>query len=199
MKLISKIILMTSASAIFVSCATSSLTLSKSDLVPFDNFQKTTKVNAKTKLISLNSITDNRDQNYAIGTAYTGISYDKTRVSLSEPLEVYLNDYVKREFASRNLVISKEGTAQLTIVVNELWVKELIEKFKPERAVCKANFTFYMQSPNAKWEGNIWTEITSPGDMGDGTEKIAPTLASCLNTIMEKLVREPKFLKFISK
>jgi len=184
---------------LFVGCATQNLQVKNADLKAFDDFGKITRIQHPTKTIYLNSITDNREYKLAVGTAFTGMSYEKTPVILSAPLTTFLDDYFKKEFANRKLVILPNGETQLTIVINKLWVNEIIEKFKPERAVCKANFTFYMQSPGQQWEGNMWTEITSPGDMGDGTEKIAPTLASCLNSIMEKLVKEPKFLKFITK
>jgi len=95
----------------------------------------------------------------------------------------------------RGFSVNEMDGVALEVVINELWVEELIEKYQPEKAKCKANVTVYLKEGNTSWNGNYWTEIISPGDLGDGTEKLAPTFASCLNEIVEKLVKDPSFTK----
>ena len=77
------------------------------------------------------------------------------------------------------------------------FVEEVIEKYKPERAKCKVDLNFHITSPSAKWSGNFWTEFTSAGDLSDGTERLSPTLASCMNAVVEKLVSDQKFIDIL--
>ena len=101
------------------------------------------------------------------------------------------------EFTRRNVLVQDNGKYSLEILVTKLSVNEFIEKHLPERALCEIEFQVKSQHLSKTLNARYWSEVTSPGDLGDGTEKIAPTFASCLNVIMNKIVEDKKFRSFI--
>ena len=94
-------------------------------------------------------------------------------------------------------MVMSDEKALMSITVKEFWTKELLERFQPERATCKISIDVKVQKNGDEYNGSFWTEVKSPGDMGDATEKLAPTIASCMNIIVEKIVNDQKLLKFI--
>lgn len=180
---------------ILVSCAQQSLTLKKDQVTPFKEFAKVTRTGEGLKTVSINSITDNRERKDHIGTALTGVQYSATPVSIGAPVDTYVKEYLVESLINRGFSVKEMDGVKIDVAINQLWVEEVIEKYQPEKAKCKANFTFYLKENHTSWEGNYWTEIVSPGDLADGTEKIAPTLASCLNELAEKWLTDKGFLK----
>ncbi len=181
---------------LLLSCASKNIILNESSLLPYQNMSQVTKVNMISQSFALKGINDNRTEK-TYGFGYTGVQYDKTPIKMGKNFVPFFEDYITDAFASRNLVISSEGTLSLEVDVREMKVEEIIEKFQPERAKCKANLTFHVQTVNKKWSGNFWTEYLSSGDLSDGSERLAPTLASCMNEIIEKLVNNKEFLEII--
>jgi len=182
---------------LLVSCAQQRLVVNKEYSTPYKDFEKVT-VMKSSKTFSILRVTDSRKEKDSIGTGLTGVNYTKTPYLLSTPLEEYLSNYFTESLEKRNVVVTSESAdVQLEIVINELWVDELIEKHQPERAKCKISMTVYSKIDNTTWSGNYWTEIISPGDMGDGTEKLDPTFASCLNMVFEKFITDNSFSSLV--
>lgn len=179
-----------------VGCAQPKLFLNEKDAVALKEFSKTTQIKTS-KSFKINQITDNRPNKMAIGMGKTGVSYTDTPLELNMPFKEYFKSFLTTSFAQRGVMVDELGEVDLDFVVNELWVDELIEKYQPERAKCKVNITVYSKVTNSTWSGNYWTEITSPGDLADATERLAPTLASCMNEIIEKLAKDQSFLAII--
>ncbi len=179
----------------FVSCAQHQITLKSEEVVPFNEFSKVSRVGSGLKTISISSTTDNREKKDQVGMALTGVKYKETPIVINSVVSDYVKEYLILSLTDRGFAINNIDGIGLDVVINELWVEEVIEKYQPEKAKCKANFTFYLKEGNVAWNGNYWTEIVSPGDLSDGTEKIAPTFASCLNEVVEKLVKDSAFIK----
>lgn len=180
---------------LFVSCAQSQIRLKSEEVVPFSEFSKMSRVGTNLKTVSIVSVTDNRENKNHIGMALTGVKYSKTPIVIDSPVSQYVKEYLIMGLTNRGFSVNDMDGVNLEVVINELWVEELIEKYQPEKAKCKANITVYLKENNTSWNGNYWTEIISPGDLGDGTEKLAPTFASCLNEVVEKLVKDSAFTK----
>lgn len=182
---------------LLVSCAQQRILVKKEFSTPYKDFAQKSVIKSS-KNFSILRVTDSRKDKSALGVGLTGVNYTATPYLLSESLESYLEGYLKDSFESRNLVVvDSSADVQLEFVINELWVSELIEKHQPERAKCKVNMTVYSKLDNTTWSGNYWTEIISPGDMGDGTEKLDPTFASCLNMVFEKFITDKSFSSLV--
>lgn len=184
--------------ALFIvsSCATSTFVIKQNELLPYKESSQVTNVVENLSPISISQILDKRDR-IALGFAFTGVKYQKTPVTLEVPVKDYIRSYIQNALEMRNIMVVNESQILLNIELNHIWVEEVIEKFRPERARCKVDMSFHLTGPNKKWSGNFWTEFTSGGDLSDGTEKVAPTLASCLNALMEKLVTDDKLLTIL--
>jgi uncharacterized lipoprotein YajG len=182
--------------AVVTSCAQPKLYLNEKEAIPLEEYSKKTKVHTS-KSINIKLITDSRKEKMYIGMAKTGVSYSPTPLELTQPFEAYLKSYLSNAFMERGVVVDNLGEIGLEFVINDLWVDELIEKYQPEKAKCKANITVYSSVGNTNWSGNYWTEIISPGDLADATERLTPTLASCMNEVVEKLVNDQSFKAII--
>ena len=182
-------------------CAASSLVLKKNELLPYKESAQVTKVIGKPLSLRIEAINDKRKQSI-YGYAYTGVQYQKTPLYMDSDLSKLMTDYLSDSFELRNIPVLKgEGavTASNIIVdIHALWVEEVIEDYQPEKARCRADMAFHIATKSQRWSGRYWTEFTSSGDLSDGTERLAPTMASCLNEILEKLVQDKKFLTTIS-
>ena len=81
----------------------------------------------------------------------------------------------------------------MQVEIKKFRVYEVIEKMQPERAKCQLELGFKIENGNRNWSGSYLTEFLSGGDMTDATERLAPTMASCLNDLIEKMVNDEKF------
>lgn len=182
---------------LLVSCAQQKVVLNHQEIQPFGEFSKKSRIGEGLKTIAVNSVRDNREVQSPnqVGEAKTGVQYTKTPILLHSSTSQYLKDYLIGAMIDRGFSVNDADGVKLDFVINQLWVEEVIEKYQPEKAKCKANISVYLKENNTSWNGNYWTEIISPGDLSDGTEKVAPTLASCLNEVVEKFAQDQTFIK----
>lgn len=183
---------------VMVGCASQSLTLKQTELTPYKDANQLTRLNGVAAPIQIISVEDKRSTN-VYGSAYTGVQYQKTPLVFDASLDSLIRDYMKTAFSHRDIVLSQDSGTPLQVNVEELWVEEVIEQFQPEKAKCSVKLSFHINKPAKKWSGSYWAEYTSPGDMGDGTEKLTPTLASCLNEVVEKLIKDEKFVEMLKE
>jgi uncharacterized lipoprotein YajG len=181
---------------LLVSCSTSNYILEEQDILPYKETNSLTRSNQTLKPFKINIIKDMR-KDITYGNAYTGVKYQKTPIVLSSTVQAFTKDFFNSAFEMRNIHTSEESSINLNIDIKEIWVEEIIEKFQPEKAKCRVEMVFHIENENKEWNGSYWTEYLSAGDLSDGTERLAPTLASCLNQLVEKLVNDDKFIKMI--
>jgi uncharacterized lipoprotein YajG len=179
-------------------CASDSYMIKESELLPYKESAQITKLNQESKSLRIASIEDQRVQK-SIGFAYTGVEYKKTPVYLQKGLINTLKSQLSNSFEMRNIEVVPNGELNLLVVVKELNISEFIEKHQPERAKCKVAFEFSIDQNKTKWSGSYITSFISAGDMSDGTERLAPTLASCINELVEKLMSDEKFTNILRK
>jgi len=180
------------------SCAEMKIKVNDSEVVAFDDFKKTQKVSELTQPVKLNVIDARGEVPNVIGFGYTGVKYEKTPFELKTELATYLNEKLPLEFSKRGVTTDNvNGEIILDVIVTKLNVYEFIEKHLPERAVCKIEFEIKSNYLSQEFNSRYWSEVTSPGDLGDGTEKLAPTFASCLNVVMNKITSDQKFINLI--
>ena len=181
-----------------ISCASSRLVLENAQLRPYKDMSQVSKLNGNTLQLNLVAVEDKR-VNESVGTGFSGVQYNPTPVFLEERVSLYLQNYFIDAFASRNIEITNTASMILQIDIDELLVEEKIEKHQPEKAFCRGKITYHVTSGPQKWSGTFWTEYLSAGDLSDGTERLAPTLASCLNELVEKLVTNKEFKEIVGK
>ena len=185
-------------SLFFVSCAQQRLVLEQRDFVPFKDLDQVSQIGFVTQPMKVVNVMDARSSGVSVGEARTGARFEKTPVFTSgnspeEFVKMYLESALRKRGA---LIVESDQKIELSATITELWVEEVIEKYQPEKAKCKASLDIHSQKNGEKFSATYWTEVVSPGDLGDATEKLAPTLASCLNAIAEKIVKDKKFGDF---
>lgn len=183
---------------IFIGCAADSYYLKETELLPYKESSQITKLNQTSEALRINTIIDQRTSK-DLGFAYTGVEYKKTPLYFQGGVERVLINQISSALQMRNVEVSDDSGNELNIILKELQVNELIEKMKPERAICKLALDFSLKVNQKEWTGSYWAKFTSAGDLSDGTERLAPTLASCINEVIEKLVSDDKFVQLIKK
>ena len=182
---------------VLVSCSLAKVEIKSDDLLPYKESSQVTQLNSKLKPVRIDRVEDKR-QEQSYGFAYTGVQYVKSPVQMEVPLDILIRDLTTEAFEKRNLVIdNRPESLSMEIEVNKMWVEEVIEEFQPEKARCKVDMAFHINTNDSKWSGQYWTEFTSAGDLSDGTTRLAPTLASCYNELIEKLVNDKKFQEIL--
>lgn len=181
---------------LLIGCASSSITVKQNELLPYKDSAKVTKLNAGEVSLTIEAVRDLRASK-DLGFAYTGVKYSKTPIQLEKPLELLLQEYFNNQLELRNIEVLSDSPTKLTISIVNFQVYELIEQFKPERAKCELQLEFAMVQNAKSWNGSYATEYISAGDATDGTERLAPAMASCLNNLVEKMVNDPQFTAFL--
>lgn len=180
-----------------VACSMAKVEINSNDLLPYKESSQVTKLSQQLKPVRIDMVEDKREDK-SFGFAYTGVQYVKSPVEMGVPLDMLMKDLTTDAFEKRNLVIdNRPESLGMEIEVNKFWVEEVIEEFQPEKARCKVDLAFHINGEKSKWSGQYWTEFTSAGDLSDGTTRLAPTLASCFNEVMEKLVNDNKFQEIL--
>lgn len=180
---------------LITSCATSNITIKRVELLPYKDSAQVTKVKPGQIGLTIESVRDLRASK-DIGFAYTGVKYSKTPLSLEKPVELFIQDYFSDQLELRNIEVLSDSPAKMEISIVTFQVYELVEQFQPERAKCELQLEFKMNQNAKSWNGSYSTEYTSAGDMKDGTTRLAPAMASCLNNLVEKMVNDPEFTAF---
>lgn len=196
-----KIITFTCLSLLFFSCAQNKLKVTSSEVVPYDEFSLETRLDTKTKSIKIAQVQDARgEQTNHIGVGLTGVRYERTPLKVDTTVALFFKNYLTNALKKRSVNVDNEnGEIEFNVVISKLWVRELIEKHKPELAICEAEVHLNAEYMSSQFTAKYWNEITSPGDMGGGTAKLKPTLASCMNFIVEKIVKDQKFIDYIKE
>ena len=178
------------------SCAQSSYLLDNSKFTPFKEFNKTSMFDRSSEVMSL-SIVDGREDKQFLGMAKTGARYTETPFVAEVTPQIFLETFYTKELSRRGLTLSGSAEAQIEIVINELWVDEIQEKFKGERARCQIDLSLFAKKDIKSFKGSYWAKIESAANLSDGTDHLTPTLASCLNVSIEKIVKDVKFSTFL--
>ncbi|MDP7319667.1 MAG: YajG family lipoprotein [Bacteriovoracaceae bacterium] len=181
---------------LLVGCASKVILLKEQELLPYKESAQVTRLDKVNKALFIAQVRDKREEK-TFGHGYTGVRYDKTPVIFDVGINNLVQEHVVDALEIRNIMVKPGSDLKMTIDVHELRVDEIIEKFQPEKAKCKIKMTFHVESEKIKWSGNFWTSFTSAGDMSEGTERLAPTLGSCFNEIIEKLVNDNKFQELL--
>jgi len=180
-------------------CAQSRLLLDRNLLIPFEEFAEKSKFKPGSQAVSLAVIDErDRDRKELLGMAKTGARYKDTPLIVPGGVKQFVKDYYLKEMSERGFVFSDQSSTLIELVVKNLWVDELQEKFKGERAKCHVEIELYAKKGPTSFKARYWAKITSAGNLGDGTDHIAPTLASCLNLSIEKMAKDNKFTDFLN-
>lgn len=180
------------------SCAQQRVTLKDQRLAPYEGFRDVTYLPFATLPVKLEAVSDNRKVQSAVGEARTGAQFKKTPVNFEDSFLEVFKDYLRNELKKRNvLMVMEDHQVVMSVSVKELWVEEVLEKYQPEKARCHIKIEVFASKDKNEYSGTFWTEMVSPGDLGDATEKLGPTLASCMNLAVEKIVNDKKFVEFV--
>lgn len=180
------------------SCASGNITIKQAELIPYKDSSQISKVNPGEISMEIERVSDLRASK-DLGFAYTGVQYAKTPLLIEKPVEVFLREYLTDQLELRNIEVLNSSPAKMEISIVTFQVYELVEQFQPERAKCELQLEFKINEDAKAWSGSYATEYISAGDMKDGTTRLAPAMASCLNNLVEKMVNDPEFRSFFNK
>lgn len=179
------------------SCAQQRIVLSEK-MKPFEGLDQTSAIPHATLPIKIMTVSDSRANAFALGEARTGARFKKTPVVSENGPENFVRSYLEKGLREREvLIVEQDQKVELNVSIHELWVEEVLEKFEPEKAKCRVSLEIHGVKNKEDYTGKFWTEVMSPGDLGDATEKLQPTLASCMNAVVEKIVKDKKFASFV--
>jgi hypothetical protein len=177
---------------ILTGCAADSYVLKKNHLLPYKESSQITKLSQEAPLVELISVDDIRP-NQSVGFAFTGVEYKQTPIYLESSISNLVSEYLSSALEVRNIELVKSSKIKMKVEIKKFRVFEVIEKMQPERAKCELELSFKISNGSKNWSGSYLTEFLSGGDMTDATERLAPTMASCLNDLIEKMVNDEKF------
>jgi hypothetical protein len=138
-----------------------------------------------------------------LGEARTGAQYRKTPVLASESPEKLAELLLTKAFQDQRIIFDESSPYHMKVTINKLWLSEVLER--NEAAKCELELYFEMSheskttSSLATKNWNNTTKVTyqSQGDLQDATEKLAPTLTTCINIAVEKVVGSDDFIPFL--
>ncbi len=180
------------------SCATSKIPISNEELLPYKEANQLTKLGQLTKAIHLKNV-ELKNPSESLGIGHTGVTYDRTPIVFASQPSEALRSFLTRALEMRNVLLDNEAETVMEVYFEEVKVNEVIEKFQGEKAKCSVKANFFIEDKNKKWSGKFFAEFLSASDLREGTERLAPTLASCLNEVVEKLINDNKFKDIVKR
>lgn len=183
---------------LMISCAKDQVTISPSNAHAYKEFSKVTSIGRPVSA-HLVRVLDQREKSDEIGEARTGGSYAKTPVRLHEDLPTFLKKHLEKELSARGFSFESESQYKISVMIKDFWLKEILEKYQPEKAHCRVELDIELVAGANRFHTNVWSEVTSPGDLGDATDKLGDTMASCLNSVIEQFAQDKKLRRFIDE
>ncbi len=175
-------------------CAsTQQITLSSDDLKPLKQYAKITSVTTDGFSLDISQVTDLRENKKVIGQAYTGFTDSKTAIEFNESLETLVKKQLKQALKQRGIGVSTSGEYILSAQIEKFWLEEITTGLGPREYECEVKMNFNINTTaqvKSKWSGSFWSKITSGTENQEGRDKKSATIASCLNQVVEKLIRD---------
>ena len=195
-----KINLMILAFALVACASTNKIEKDIGELHPLKGDSRVVTIDGATRDIVITSFKSNLEQPANVwGEARTGIQYTKVPLVFNESPFNFFQHYAREGFIRRNLTITADAQApiKMGLTLNKLWVEEVIEKYKPETAKCMVEIEIVMDAGRNHYRGKFSKNVLSDGNLTNGSDKLAPTLASCMNLVLNDVVSNPDFLTFV--
>lgn len=190
------------ALSLLVSCASySSLTLAPSKMLPLEDFDTVTMGEMHRVPFKLGEFNDKRADPNVVGMAKTGLSNITTPVHIDGGSVVYLKERLESGLRKRGLLISGASEATLSGSILDMWVDEVVDTKHTgtERSQCRMKvaleFSPKDDAQSGRWSGVVEVVAASKSTFLDTTDVNGPMLESCMNELLEKLMREEKFQK----
>jgi len=175
-------------------CAsTQQITLSSDELKPLKQYAKITSVTTDGFSVDIAQVTDLRENQKNIGLAYTGFTDNKTPVDFHVPLGSLVKEHLKKAFKQRGIGVSTTGEYILSAQIEKFWLEEITKGLGPREYECEVKMNFNINTKGqvkSQWSGSFWSKITSGTQNQEGLDKKSATIASCLNQVVEKLIRD---------
>ena len=175
-------------------CAsTQQITLSSDELKPLKQYAKVTSVTTDGFSVDISKVTDLRENQRHVGQAYTGFTDKKTDIDFNLPLESLVKEQLKMALKQRGIGISTSGEYTLNAEIEKFWLEEITTGLGPREYECEVKMNFNLNTKaqvKSQWSGSFWSKITSGTQNQTGLDKKTATIASCLNQVVEKLIRD---------
>ncbi len=179
-------------------CAYVGVELVPQKMQPLPDFAEVTMVSGNHTPFAVTDFEDVRPIQDRVGEAKTGLSNTTTPIVLQGSTSDYVRERIETGLRKRGVAIRADSSLQLRGRIVELWVNEIVDSKNTgtERSQChvKLNLEFFGQTQKLPlWSGEIVVTAASKATFLDTTDLNGPMLESCMNEVLEKLVREEKF------
>lgn len=186
---------------ILLGCASKKVTINlDKDIRTHAYLTNTSSFKPRTIHLEIKNFKDLRKKGNQIGEMKSGMSNKLTPIELDRDLGRYLQDDFEKGFIKRGLIFSGKKSLILRGEIERFWVEEVSKNYGVEHSQCQIQLSFELiekKSQFVKWQGSYNSKLLAKGTIGDTSSNNAPTLKSCVNEVVEKLVRDPKFQKHI--
>ncbi len=179
-------------------CASHDLILKKEAFTPLKQYSKVSKVVRAESSVHINKFIDKRKDKGPIGSALTGFFAKPTPIEFEKSLESYVLDEMNTGLRERGVSVSSVtgGDFDLNGEIQEFSIEETTVGLGPQEAKCSVKLELSLwdnRKEVMRWKGSFYVNLTSGGKVMDGGEKFAPTIASCMNEILEQVINKKKF------
>tara|TARA_R110000868_G_scaffold61524_2_gene186942 strand:- start:2128 stop:2724 length:597 start_codon:yes stop_codon:yes gene_type:complete len=181
---------------IVTSCAYTSMELIPEKMQPLEDFGAKTMVNGNTLIFSIEKVVDERQDRNSVGLGKTGVSNLATPIHVQGGATNYVSVKLINGLKQRGISLTPSSENKLITRIDELWVGETSDGKVGEKSYCKIklHFDLFLAGETlAKWSGDVSVSASSNGTLLDATSLNAKMLESCMNELLEKLIREPSF------
>ncbi len=178
------------------SCAYTSMELIPEKMRPLEDFGTKTMVSGNTLIFSIAKVVDERQDTSSVGLGKTGASNLATPIHVQGGATHYVSYKLENGLKQRGISLNAKSENKLVTRIDELWVGEMVDGKVGEKSYCKIKLHFDLflaDETLAKWSGDISVSASSNGTLFDATSLNARMLESCMNELLEKLIREPSF------
>lgn len=190
-----KLILALLLTVLFTSCATKVVIIKTEGLVPLKDFAKVTYVSGNDFDFKMGTFSDERQIKDSIGIAHTGARDEKTPIQSDIPLTDYVSSRLNSLMEKRGFIIKDESQYTLSGEIKEFWISETAGAIFDERSHCNVKLAIALKTEKkgaVNWLGEFSVKATSKSTIGDTTTLDGNMMESCMNLIVEKIIRDPR-------
>lgn len=142
--------------------------------------------------IELLDVVDDRPIKNAVGEAAIGLTNERKAITTEIPANEFVHARLSKALSARGFSVVDSAKYGWKVRMRKLWVSEDTSRFGNEKTRCELEFQFDLidvKSKQAKYQGNIFSEVVGTNSVLDSTSSNGPALESCLQVATNKFIQ----------
>ncbi len=142
--------------------------------------------------LQMMDVVDDRAQKNMVGEAATGMSNQRSAITTEGAVNDFVHSRMSKALIARGVRVSDEAKYGWKVRLRKLWVSEDTTKFGNEKTRCDLEISFDLverKTAQAKYQGNITSEVEGTNSVLDATSSNGPALESCLQVAVNKFLQ----------